>query len=139
MNNLLWCLLIFVAATTAQATNVNAPANHGSQTFLLISFILDRQRGPWDVAFDQTFGFVFTNFSKHQFMWTADGLSFTGNVSGIKDIKRTCPVIIYQTRKSVDAAMHYFVRGCAMVPSLSLDGKTNKSATDVKEVSLSFM
>ncbi len=71
-------------------------------------------------------------------MWTADGLSFYGNVSGIEHIKRTCSVIIYQTRVSVDAAMHYFVRGCAMVPSLGLDGKTNISETGAKEVSFAF-
>ncbi len=136
MNNLLWCLMIFVAATAAQTTNTNPPINHGLLIFWLIKPFWDRQRGPWDVAFDQTFGFVFTNFSKHQFKWTADKFTFDGNISGIETISRTCPIIIYQTKESPESAMHYFVRACAKVAKLGLVGKVNGTSEGQNYVSI---
>ncbi len=68
-------------------------------------------------------------------MWTADSLSFYGNVSGIENITRKCPIIIYQTQETAKSEMRYFVRGCAMVPKLGLYGQVNKTETGQKTVS----
>ncbi len=90
-----------------------------------------RQPGPWDVAFDRTFGFVFTNFSRLTFAWESDNVTFVGNVSGIENINRTCPIIIYQTQETPSSKMLYFVRGCAQVPQLGLVGEVNGTLNGV--------
>ncbi len=87
------------------------------------------------MAFDRTFGFVFTNFSKHEVAWTADGITFNGSISGIQKITRTCPVIIYQTKESAESALRYFVRACAQVPELGLDGKMTELESHKETVS----
>ncbi len=83
------------------------------------------------MAFDRTFGFVFTNFSTHQYAWTADGITFTGNVNGIKDIKRTCPIIFYQIKGAGDPTMRYFVKACANITKLELLGEVSGTKTGV--------
>ncbi len=83
------------------------------------------------MAFDRTFGFVFTNFSKHQYAWTADGITFNGTIAGIDKIERTCPILIYQIKAVDDPTMLYFVRACANISKLELLGEVSGTKTGV--------
>ncbi len=88
------------------------------------------------MAFDRTFGFVFTNFSKHQYAWTADGITFNGTVTGIDSIKRDCSIVIYQAQEAPEAPMRYFVRACGKIDELTLAGEVTGVLNRVAKVSM---